>query len=260
MKREVDRLYVTDVIVATNRRNTDPDRVAQLAASMKALGLQTPISVWSGDNETVHLVVGRHRLEAAKLLGWEQIDGIFVEMTERQRRLWEISENLHRADLSALERAELEAEWMRLSAEEAEVSRQVDAKLPIGRPAGGRREAARSIGMNEPAARRAEAVAKLEPEAKEEARSLHLDDNQSALLKASRHATKEDQIRALREHAVKRVTFSEANSSEKRIEKFQTAAKALSPEEFAIADEWFTEFRVERGAAVFDRGAMSARA
>ena len=42
----------------------DTDRVKMIAESMREIGLQTPISVWSPDNGgTIRLVAGRHRLE-----------------------------------------------------------------------------------------------------------------------------------------------------------------------------------------------------
>jgi len=98
---ELLRLDPDDIEIGAARRTTDPGKVAALAASMKEIGLQTPISVWvTDDNQWVHLVAGRHRLEAAKRLGWDRIDCIVVALDERKRRMWEISENLHRAELT----------------------------------------------------------------------------------------------------------------------------------------------------------------
>jgi hypothetical protein len=51
---------------------------------------------------------------------------------------------------------------------------------------------------------RAVRIAGLDEEAKDEARKLHLDDNQAALLKAAKAQTKDGQIKALREHAESR--------------------------------------------------------
>ncbi len=65
--------------------------------------------------------------------------------------MWKISENLHRADLTALERSEQVAEWLRLS--EEKVSAHVASEL--GRPESGTRKAARDIGVDRDAARRA---------------------------------------------------------------------------------------------------------
>jgi ParB/RepB/Spo0J family partition protein len=71
--------------------------------SIKRIGLQTPITVRLYDpaDEPI-LISGRHRLEACKRLNMEFIDCIEFEGSETDARLWEIAENLHRADLSAL--------------------------------------------------------------------------------------------------------------------------------------------------------------
>ena len=73
---------------------------------LENIGLQTPIHVWKADDDEIHLVAGRHRIEAAKSLSLEEIDAQFVEMDEADRELWEIDENLIRAELTQLEIAE----------------------------------------------------------------------------------------------------------------------------------------------------------
>jgi len=81
---------------------------------MKRFGLFNPISIYAPDDSTAWLVTGYHRLEAAKRLGWDFIDGVFVAGDEVDRELQEIAENLHRAELSALERDEQVAKWIEL--------------------------------------------------------------------------------------------------------------------------------------------------
>ncbi len=103
-----------EVVDAGNRlRSADPEKVAALAESIAAIGLQQPISVWSPDDDTLDLVAGLHRLEAVRKLfadtqdsKWEEIDCIFVDMNDLDRQLWEIDENLCRADLTDLQRAQ----------------------------------------------------------------------------------------------------------------------------------------------------------
>lgn len=54
--------------------------------------------------------------------------------------LWQLAENLHGADLTAPQRSEQAAEWVRLAEERVQaISRQVDEKMGRGRPEGGRR-------------------------------------------------------------------------------------------------------------------------
>ena len=103
---EVRYCDVEMVQIGNRLRSLDPKKVAALAESMATIGLQQPISVWSDSVETLELVAGLHRLEAARKLGWEDIDCIFVGLDDLDRQLWEIDENLMRADLSPAEMAE----------------------------------------------------------------------------------------------------------------------------------------------------------
>ena len=105
-KLRTGKCFVDAVDVGERLRSIDPERVAALAESIDLLGLQQPISVWSPDDDTLDLVAGLHRLEAVKKLGWEEIDCIFVDMDPLDRQLWEIDENLCRADLTDLQRAQ----------------------------------------------------------------------------------------------------------------------------------------------------------
>lgn len=99
------------IIVGDRLRTVDQAKVDELASSMDELGLQTPIHVRFGpdpedeDAECFHLVAGAHRLAAAKKLGWQSIDIIQLDIDERAAALWEIDENLIRAELTPTERA-----------------------------------------------------------------------------------------------------------------------------------------------------------
>ena len=102
-----DAVLIEAITVGHRHRSVDESKVVVIAASMRQLGLQQPISVWwCSDNDTYHLVAGLHRLRAAESLGWEDIDCFLVEMNEWDRQLWEIDENLCRAELSPVQVAE----------------------------------------------------------------------------------------------------------------------------------------------------------
>jgi hypothetical protein len=116
------------------------------------------------------------RLEACIELGIDEIPVVAETGSEFEARVWEIAENLHRAELTALERAEHISQWIRLRDQTAE-SRpcdQADNKLgqvgpvselnkaapavlaPGGRGReGGVRAAARELGISRTDARRA---------------------------------------------------------------------------------------------------------
>ena len=234
-----------EIRVASGRRSLQPDRVSDLAESIRTLGLLSPIGVrWIDGGEEgsdadepkgfYRMVFGLHRLAAVRQLGWKEIpcrvlfsssaeamgESHVPDMSDEDRHAWmvEIAENLHRAELTALERAEHIASWLRLkwgvsqaaqASQEAQASQQAHASQEAarrpraaaekvrGRPKGGRSAAAREIGVSEPEARRSERIAALPQEAKVEAKSLGLDDNQAALLRA---IASPDPVQALREH------------------------------------------------------------
>ena len=108
------------VIPPRLRDRLDGDTVTGLMASIEKIGLRTPITVrWDGegDEARIVLVAGRHRLEACRRLGFQLVDCAVFAGTETEARLWEIAENLHRADLTDDERRVHLAEWVKLTAE-----------------------------------------------------------------------------------------------------------------------------------------------
>lgn len=135
------------------------------------------------------LSAGRDRFEAAKMLGWDEIDAFVAECSEddaKAQRMIEITENLHRAELTAGERARLIAEWTELTGEKV---RQVDAPAAGGKQPReqGIRKTARELGLSEPDVRRCMKIASLSPEAQAVAVEEGLDNNRSALLDAAKH-------------------------------------------------------------------------
>jgi hypothetical protein len=81
---ERTRIALDEIYVPDDRRALQPDKVADLAESMKVLGLLSPIAVrWVRREVTLpnaltvkgayHLVYGLHRLTAARQLGWTEI-------------------------------------------------------------------------------------------------------------------------------------------------------------------------------------------
>ena len=90
---------IDKIVVGERKRALNSAKVDAIAESIKANGgtMHHPISVYV-DGEGVHLVTGYHRLEAAKKLGWRVIRA--EQVTAANRGLWELDENLARADLS----------------------------------------------------------------------------------------------------------------------------------------------------------------
>ena len=166
-----------DIVVGDRLRALDRESVERLTESISKIGLKTPISVRSREQGWT-LVSGRHRLEACIALGMDEIPVVTETGSEPEARLWEIAENLHRAELTALERAEHISLWIRLRGERGEgrpcghaddklgqvgpVSELDKAAQSVPPPAGGGRgreggvrAAARELGISRTDARRA---------------------------------------------------------------------------------------------------------
>jgi len=211
--RMIASVPVTKIRVGERSRALREDAMVSLVESIKTIGLQAPISVQidpSSRAECYVLVAGLHRLEACRRLGMAHVDARIIDLDETERRLWEISENLHRAELTALERSEHIAEWIRLAEERGRHSAQL---VPIESKRDDRRghrhesgvnAAARELKIQRTDAQRAVKIDSLAPEAKLEAKALRLDHNQRALLGAAKASSKEAQIRALREEAARK--------------------------------------------------------
>src|ERR1700737_5520169 len=141
---ERTQIALDEIYVPRDRRALQPDKVADLAQSMKVLGLLSPVGVrWVRDEVILpnaltgkgayHLVYGLHRLAAARQLGWQEIPSqilfsstaavenpyaLNMEGSDRHAWMVEIAENLHRAELTALERSEHIAAWIKLIEED----------------------------------------------------------------------------------------------------------------------------------------------
>src|SRR6266446_1877298 len=276
---ERTQIALDEIYVPRDRRALQHDKVADLAQSMKVLGLLSPVGVrWVRDEVILpnaltvkgayHLVYGLYRLTAARQLGWKEIPcqilfsstaavenpySLRMQGSDRHALMVEIAENLHRAELTALERSEHIAAWIKLieedpqgSGEAEEASGELDKRVS-GRPKGGRSAAARKIGISEADARRSERIAALPDDAKAAAKGLGLDNNQVALLKATRAG---DPVSALRNHAtvlsplpVQPCATAPGNGSKPlemsaELAGAMEAVKRLSPEDLSAFTWW----------------------
>jgi hypothetical protein len=91
---ETREVALTDIRVFRRLRPLEPALIEALAASMGSEGLRHPIVV-RRTPEGYHLVLGRHRLEAARKLNWQTIRAsIFLEMRPDQAAVAEVESNL----------------------------------------------------------------------------------------------------------------------------------------------------------------------
>ncbi|SSZ39313.1 ParB/RepB/Spo0J family partition protein [Bartonella grahamii] len=98
-----------DLIVVPERiRPVDDEHAKALAQSMAREGLMNPITVRHTPNAkegNYTLIAGAHRLRAAELLGYSDIDAVVVQADKDNAALLEVAENLFRNELSVIDRA-----------------------------------------------------------------------------------------------------------------------------------------------------------
>ena len=93
------KVKISSIKVNTGRREAAPGAIEELAKSIAAVGLMNPVTL--DQNNT--LIAGLHRLEAAKLLGWTEIECNIIGMNGIQAELAEIDENIVRTKLTKQE-------------------------------------------------------------------------------------------------------------------------------------------------------------
>lgn len=235
------KLMIGEIFQAKNRRPLNEDAISTLMASIEKVGLQYPITVrevdyWFDDQQGEQdgayvLVAGAHRLEACKRLGMFHIEANVEAWDEKTARMWEIAENLHRADLTVLQRDEHVSEWIRLAELQSSQVATNESKREDGRghrSESGVRAAARELNIDKDDAHRAVKVASLSDEAKEAAREVGLDNNRSALL-AVAAAKKEEQADKVRELASRRTSTIDADIKRRAAEAAANVIAAYVP-------------------------------
>lgn len=106
------RIAIETIAIPEGGRPATKKAIESLAASMKAIGLLTPIMIRFQESEDADmglrptLVAGARRLEAAKLLGWRNIRYQEVQEGAVEAEMKAIVENLHRRLLSKKARDE----------------------------------------------------------------------------------------------------------------------------------------------------------
>ena len=92
------------------RREFREDALAELAESIKRQGILQPLVVshdGQAESDTPYvLVAGERRLRAAALAGLKTVPVVLKQADRRQLLEWALIENIHRADLNAVEKAE----------------------------------------------------------------------------------------------------------------------------------------------------------
>src|ERR1035437_9967910 len=85
------------------RKRFDPDALAELAESIRQNGLIQPITVRALGDGQYMIVAGERRYRAHLLAGLDTIDANLVEISDAERDILAIVENLQRENISPLE-------------------------------------------------------------------------------------------------------------------------------------------------------------
>lgn len=262
-ERKIEFLDVDAIETHGRLRELRDEGVDMLVGSLEAVGLRTPISVRYYDerpasvppgetDDALILMTGAHRLAAAKRLGWEKIECfVYYDGDEIDAQLWEIAENLHRAELTALERDEQVALWVKLN--RGRIVTDCDNSKPG--PKGAERKAAKELGIDRMSVNRAVKVASLSDEAKQAARDAGLDDNRSALLDAAKHDSIADQVAAIRDRAAARHVPQVADRPLRDVEALERQVRALMSAWNKASPEARQEFLARIDTPVFGRSA-----
>jgi ParB-like chromosome segregation protein Spo0J len=173
----VHKIDVNAIKIIGPRRVPDEKKLRALKASIVLIDLQTPITI-RFRNKKPELVTGLYRLLAMKELGADTIPCFEHYHEERESFFWQRSENI-RAEPRVLERAEYIDEMRQAILHEGGQVAPPGGRQP---KEAGIKKAAKALGLTREDVRRCKAIAGISAEAKAEARTLGLDDNEDALL------------------------------------------------------------------------------
>ena len=241
----ITKVRIDSIVPLPRRRQPTDAQIERVRKSLRENGLLSPIGIRSPSGTEIDshricsqqvLVYGATRLAAAKLEGWQEIDAQVFRGTAIDFLKAEIAENLHRGELSALEHDEQLAAYENLIHAEARAPDKTDDAIAahpacidlsaatrrkkVGHRAKGstdprsRRTAAKELGVDEKALRRAAKVATLPAEVKQAVCAVGLDNNQSALLAIAAEPTAETRIAKVYQLAERRREPHATGSSE----------------------------------------------
>ncbi len=113
---QIDRVPVADVQSKSRLRPVSEAGVASIIASIEETGvMKDAIHVRQHKSKGLVLIAGAHRLEAARRLGWAEIEAkVWADVTDDWARLMEVDDNIAGAELNALDTAIFLAERKRI--------------------------------------------------------------------------------------------------------------------------------------------------
>lgn len=104
---QINKVKVSEIVERDRMRPVSEAGVESLMASIREIGImKDAIHVRQRRDGQLVLIAGGHRLEAARRLGWEEIEAkVWADLTDDMARLMEIDDNLAGAEMNALDTA-----------------------------------------------------------------------------------------------------------------------------------------------------------
>lgn len=221
---------ISDIKVVGRKRELNEEKIRDLANSFKLLGQLQPIVI----NQDYTLLAGLHRLEAAKLLGWETIKAEVISGSQLEDELIEIDENLIRNDLTVLEQAELLQRRNEILKEMG--LRRSHGRYPTNslsdRGLKTTEDIAKEVGLaNSTLLRRIQIAQNLVPEVKEKIRNTPIADSTTQLLELAK-LKPEEQIEVVKQLENKqthdKISISDAYRKLKKEEEIRKARESIA--------------------------------
>jgi len=244
--RTVDMVGVDGIDIGPRHREVREEAVAAIATSMEQIGLRTPICVrCNDDGSKITLLTGAHRLAAAKKLGWETIEAIvYFDGNEIDAELWEIAENLHRAELTKAQRDEHIRRYAELlAAREIQgtqsASPEIGYKKPPPQRMGLASKIATETGLSKDTVRRA-----LNPERVEAERARARAEREAQQAEHDRH---QEQTRSALPESIRRAEEAKARNGAR-----DAAVAGGMPEDLDVLKAELEELREENAALKID--------
>lgn len=88
------------------RKDFDPEKIKELAASIKEQGILQPITVRKTDSGKYEIIAGERRWRSAQAAGLHEVPVIIKEADNKKVLEWALIENIQREDLNPIEEAE----------------------------------------------------------------------------------------------------------------------------------------------------------
>ena len=114
------------------RIDMNPEKLVELADSIREHGVIEPLLVTKIDDRTYELIAGERRLRAAKLAGFDFVPVVIRESSPQEMLEIAIVENIQRADLNPLEEAMAFEQLIKIFNQTHE---QISKKVGLSRPA-----------------------------------------------------------------------------------------------------------------------------